>query len=82
VALAGEGASQRKSGFAEMVDTDCIQKRADLTCGFFYCVAAVRSAAPPTSPHMLMFLSIATPQEVLINDIAPPGSFFRKWIRK
>jgi hypothetical protein len=35
VALAGEGASQRKSGFAEMVDTDRIQKRADLTCGFF-----------------------------------------------
>jgi hypothetical protein len=75
VALAGQGASQRKSGFAEMVDTDRIQKRADLTCGFFYCVAAVRSAAPPTSPHMLMFLSIATPQEVLINDLAPPGSF-------
>jgi hypothetical protein len=35
VALAGEGAAERKSGFAEMVDTDRIQKRADLTCGFF-----------------------------------------------
>jgi hypothetical protein len=30
VALAGEGASQRKSGFAEMVDIDGIQKRVDL----------------------------------------------------
>ena len=31
-----------------------------------------------TPPHMLMFGSIATPQEVLIIDLASPGSFFSK----
>jgi hypothetical protein len=30
VALAEEGAAERKSGFAEMIDTDDVQKRIDL----------------------------------------------------
>ena len=30
VALAGEGAAERKSGFAEMIDTDDVQKRIEL----------------------------------------------------
>jgi hypothetical protein len=30
VALARQGAAERKSGFAEMIDTDDVQKRIDL----------------------------------------------------
>jgi hypothetical protein len=64
-----------------MIDTDGVQKRVDLLDDYtqvdFSCVAAVRSAVL-TPPHMLMFLSIATPQQVLINDLAPPGSFLSK----
>jgi hypothetical protein len=65
VALAGEGASEPKSGFAEMLDIDGIQKRVDLLDDriqvFLSYVAAVQKAAPNT-PHMLIFVSIATPQ--------------------
>jgi hypothetical protein len=45
VALAGEGQLNEKSGFAEMIDTDDIQKCFDLLddeVWFFCCVAAFR----------------------------------------
>jgi hypothetical protein len=63
VALAGEGAAERKSGFAQMIDTDDVQKRIDLLhSGNFFAASPQSEAQLLTPPHMLMFGSIATPQ--------------------
>jgi hypothetical protein len=63
VALARQGAAERKSGFAEMIDTDDVQKRIDLLHSLTFLLRSPQSEARLlTPPHMLMFGSIATPQ--------------------
>jgi hypothetical protein len=61
VALAGKEQVSEKSGFAEMIDTDDVRKRDDFLHSFF--AAQPQSEALRLTPlHMLMFVSIATPQ--------------------
>jgi hypothetical protein len=78
VALAGKEQVSEKSGFAEMIDTDDVRKRDDLLDSDFFAAQPQSEALLLTPLHMLMFVSIATPQWVLINDLAPPGSFLSR----